>query len=314
MGIATILIVYYHMPYSQDLLSPIGEIFKNRCFSGVDIFLFLSGFGLYFSYCKDNNKMHFYIKRIKRIYPSFFIVTILICIYQNDAIFDIISKLSTLGYWFGYPFVSWYISAIFMFYLLFPFYMEIFNKNPQVVSILTILFGVIITIPIYFIFSDLRIGFFSRIPIFTLGIFSGYISKTKNVILSKCRLWFISISLIIIGAISGIVLKYYLPQYIDAWNPLPFIFITPSILIILTIIFESYYLETINTYIIKFFTFIGLLSLEIYIIHEPLMSLLKFPPTSFNLFIVEFVIIILVSYIAAFFLQRFINKIIKMKI
>jgi peptidoglycan/LPS O-acetylase OafA/YrhL len=309
MGIATLLVIYYHMPYSPGFLSQVGQVIKNRCFFGVDIFMFLSGFGLYYSYLHDSNKLNYYTKRIRRIFPSFFVVTILFSLYQKDSICVIFSKLSTLGYWIGYPYVSWYISAILMFYLLFPFYIEQFNKNPIVVSIVTIFLGILTTIPVYLVFNDLRIGFFSRISIFSLGILCGYLSKTKTIRLTGHELWLVNIALIIFGAVSGFALKHFIPKYIDAWNPLPFIFITPSILIVLAVIFDCHYLRAINIYVIKYLEFIGLLSLEIYVIHEPLMSLFKIHPTTYGFFILEFFVVLVVSVVSALYLKKFINLI-----
>ncbi|MGG6547118.1 UNVERIFIED_CONTAM: acyltransferase family protein, partial [Prevotella sp. 15_C9] len=41
---------------------------------GVDMFFFLSGIGLWYSWAKDSSTNTFYLKRIFRIYPTWLIV------------------------------------------------------------------------------------------------------------------------------------------------------------------------------------------------------------------------------------------------
>ena len=56
MGFAIIWIMIAHLKVSFDFI-PLQAI-KKIGYGGVDIFLFLSGFGLYFSCSKDNFKRH----------------------------------------------------------------------------------------------------------------------------------------------------------------------------------------------------------------------------------------------------------------
>ena len=66
MGVAMIMVIVYHL--FCWVYNPIG-IF-NIGYIGVDVFLFLSGLGLSYSYEK-NSIVHFYKNRIKRIYPIY---------------------------------------------------------------------------------------------------------------------------------------------------------------------------------------------------------------------------------------------------
>ena len=45
---------------------------------GVDMFLFLSGIGLWFSWMKNPSTKHFFIRRYLRIYPAWLIIA---CLY-----------------------------------------------------------------------------------------------------------------------------------------------------------------------------------------------------------------------------------------
>lgn len=67
MGIATLWVLLFH--YGKIGI-PIIDSLSTLGYGGVDIFLFLSGIGLSFS-IKDGVKS-FYIKRILRIFPTYF--------------------------------------------------------------------------------------------------------------------------------------------------------------------------------------------------------------------------------------------------
>ena len=71
MGIAMLFIILFHVSLPRnDLffgLRRMGNI-------GVDMFLFLSGIGLWFSWIKTPSARHFFMKRYLRVYPAWLIV------------------------------------------------------------------------------------------------------------------------------------------------------------------------------------------------------------------------------------------------
>ena len=71
------------------------------CQGGVDVFLFLSGFGLYYSGMKSDNPLRFYSKRFKRIFPSFWVV-MLLTFWLIDKLHwpNVLWGGSTLAFWF----------------------------------------------------------------------------------------------------------------------------------------------------------------------------------------------------------------------
>ncbi len=75
MGAAMIFVILFHVGLPRDDtffgLRRIGNI-------GVDIFLFLSGMGLWFSWTKKPSLSHFFSRRFLRIYPAWFIIA---CLY-----------------------------------------------------------------------------------------------------------------------------------------------------------------------------------------------------------------------------------------
>ena len=87
MAIALIWVAFYHSYF------PIGSkmiaFTVARCgYGGVSLFLFLSGFSMYYSYKKDNNYLSFIKKRFKRIIPFCIPLILLNMLIRHDLFFD----------------------------------------------------------------------------------------------------------------------------------------------------------------------------------------------------------------------------------
>ncbi len=172
MGTAIILVLFYHLMGACGSSFKLLKIFMGG-YIGVDIFLFLSGLGLCHSY--DNHTLKdFYKRRFVRIYPLFLLFAIIRTLMHTNllnikvSLWDWFCNLTTLSYYqIGGFFIDWYLSALFILYLLFP----IFRKKTNIV---TISLSIALIIIIYYFVGrpywtyDCLI---SRIPIFMAGIY-----------------------------------------------------------------------------------------------------------------------------------------------
>lgn len=132
MGLATIFIIVFHSSiYVKDIT--ILQSLKNIGDFGVDMFLFLSGIGLYFSYTKDRNKVKFYKNRFIRIMPYYIPIAIVWYMFYNIVFEGDIQRslidISTLGFWIHGNMCMWYISAILVLYLITPYYIDLMKKT-----------------------------------------------------------------------------------------------------------------------------------------------------------------------------------------
>ena len=81
MGAAMLFIILFHVPLERS-----SEFFGlRRCGNvGVDMFLFLSGIGLWFSWVKNPSVWQFYKRRLLRIYPAWLVMASLYYIPRFD--------------------------------------------------------------------------------------------------------------------------------------------------------------------------------------------------------------------------------------
>lgn len=258
MGIAIVWIILYHAPLviHNSFLS----LLKNRGYIGVDIFLLLSGFGLYFGFHKyKSNVKSFYRKRLIRIYPVFFIVVSVSAILRQNSWYEVLVQLSTLGFWFRSYTYAWYISLILLLYLLYPWYMRFFEKKPLQVTVLTscismvlaVLFAVLLP---FTNFQDL----FVRIPIFILGVYWGSLCKISPNMQLPVYLFALFLGMSFFITFMG---NKYLVDYKTLINPISCYFMAPAICCICILCLN--YVR----FIVPFFSFLGSMSLELYLVH-----------------------------------------------
>ena len=281
MGFAMLWIMAFHIPELSGI--KLFDFIQSVGYGGVDIFIFLSGFGLYFAMSKyDNNLDKYYKKRFMRIMPEFWFVLVIVFLLQMDYSLDSFCNLiwdaSTLRYWIGEPSPMWFISFIIVLYAIYPFYFRLFKNYGMKVPVLFICFGLLflcgyayMSVHIYEnnLIGGVTIFSFARIPIFIIGSIFGYLANEecnytlRNKDKSLCLIcFFIAILLL------GYSLKFA-QDYLCTCSLyfLPFIVITPVLCVIFSICFEKY------KYIDKLFAWIGTLSLELFMCHAYIFKL-----------------------------------------
>lgn len=202
-------ILYIFIVHCWKAISPNPSLYKiERVFtiggnSGVDIFFMLSGFGLYYS-LKNNSILRFYFNRIKRIALPFLIVIIAFALYSKWGVVEFIFNLFGINYFINkFNLYFWFVPAICLLYLLFPLYFVLFDKVKSKG------WGTIVSISVCVLVSVFLSGFIAewnayllslinRIPLFLLGVYLGYLDKTKEIVISKKFILF-SLFFLILG-------------------------------------------------------------------------------------------------------------------
>lgn len=241
MGIAMLFVVVFHA--FCWIYNPVGGF--NIGYVGVDMFLFLSGFGLASSF--EKNKLSiFYKNRLKRIYPmySLAVLTTYLFLCQNDwGIDDLLYNLSSLGFYTkgGTQRYDWYLESLFTLYFLFPVFYHLSK-----LKYIALLFLFMLTVFVLYKYDvpwwyDCFIG---RLPIFLYGIMFTQCYKSAKYI----------------GAL-GVVLYIPCRLYVSQ-------FLASSLLVIAIIFIVSYFIRHLNSSVNNVIIFIGKHSLEIYIVNQ----------------------------------------------
>lgn len=132
MGLATLLIILCHMP-AHGVVMPefVAKILSNGGI-GVDVFLFLSGMGIYFSLRNKNISLHkWYLKRLVRIYVPWFIFAIPFYVFTwngDESVSYLLLKLSTFSYWVDGNGL-WFVALIIPLYFVSPLLLHLIKKR-----------------------------------------------------------------------------------------------------------------------------------------------------------------------------------------
>lgn len=133
MGFATIMVLLFHQYTVQG--NVVLDIFSHIGYWGVDIFLFVSGFGIANSLSK-NSKSVFFLNRVKKVMPICLVVGLfglVIDILHNDVdLVNLVPKLFCLN--------NWYIYTISIYYLFSPIIIKVMKWKAWVLPIMV--FGV----------------------------------------------------------------------------------------------------------------------------------------------------------------------------
>lgn len=220
MGIATLMIIICHSCCGTKVIMPefLEKKFFYGCY-GVDIFLFLSGIGLYYS-LSNKGKNHiptkdgtlsFYKKRFYRIYISYLLAFTPFCLifFLLDlySVKDCILCISTLEYWL-FRRGAWFVSLILLLYLIAPFlYRVLVGKYRWIIAMgIIIVLMILGCLPIEDM-STTSVLFniqaaFSRVPSFIAGLAIGRSCKEGKQINIKGIAIFFVVS-IVVSSILG---------------------------------------------------------------------------------------------------------------
>jgi len=315
MGLAMLLILIFHSSIDLSHINIIRSL-KDTGDVGVDIFLLLSGIGLYFSYTKNNNKKYFYRKRVLRILPTFIPVAVVwYCAFTlvfRGKIIDIFLGITTLGFWIKGSLTWWFISAIFVLYIVTPFYLDFMNKNPRQITLITsmllILLGLIIRFTVLDSILDYLLIFICRIPIFIIGLYIGNrIINKEEIFLKNSIIYFFAILGLIISLLTVNSNFIYIPFALRYYAYIP---LSLSICLLATSIMDKF-----SDKKFKLLTFLGMYSLEIYLFHERILFILSFSEKiividryHIVLNIIAYLLAVIVAYLWSNIVSKFISR------
>lgn len=190
MGIAILGVCLLHAfdwaGIGDSVIAKVISPFARIAFT--DGFLFLSGFGLYYSFSKNSDLRQFYLKRVNRVLLPYMIMGLpfflLSLINYNISLPVFLLKLTSLYFWFWGNDGMWYISMSVALYFLFPVvYRFLFIQQKEQVVLVKTLLIVITCVAVNFVLYALAPHYYSMVqigitkaPMFFIGMLVGWYS------------------------------------------------------------------------------------------------------------------------------------------
>lgn len=289
LGVALLWIILFHLPVN---LGPL-QYPKVIGYGGVDICFFASGIGCFYSLSSNANVFDFMKRRIKRLAPTYLIFIIMWLLFQyicGNLDFQMaIGNMFALQYLTGNGnSFNWYISAIFLFYLLAPYFKAIVEQKNTVHKIVFLTFLLICSIPFWN--ADTYIIVITRLPIFYLGMLFADMCR-KNIIIDRKKIITLAVFFILgFGSLffAFLFANQYLWSYGLYWYP--FILITPALCLAISYICMILEKTKATTKIVRLLSLCGDYSFELYLIHILIFAIIPKVTSSFNNSTIRYVI------------------------
>ena len=267
MGAAILFIILFHVPLARS------DMFfgLRRCGNiGVDMFLFLSGIGLWYAWVKNPSVGHFYKRRLLRIFPTWLVISSVYYLqrfnWQSGDYLDLLLDITVnWGFWLNDELTFWYVPAIMMLYLWAPWYMKLIQHDPlyRWLPVLMVCWCVVVqwVVPVHQAVGHIEI-FWSRVPIFFIGINCGEWVRGEQRLAPSGR-WLVWVTFLMTAAAC-----IWLEQERHGRFPLfaermVYIPLTVTLILLLCDLCRS-----LPRWSLRVLVFLGGLSLEIYLIHN----------------------------------------------
>lgn len=268
-GCAMMWIMLAHSGF--DFSSKLFGYLKMWGYGGVDICLFASGIGCYFSLEKDSDGLRFLKRRVIRLAPAYLCFLPLWMAYRiavsnlplQAALGNVLGVQSFTG--LGNSF-SWYISALLLIYLLAPYLKSLADRvNGMRRQLLVV--GVLIVLSIPFWGVHNLIITVTRLPVFYIGMLLAKACRQDKQLEKRDLVVCLFLLLAGIGFLCGAYRFFPDQLWSHGLHWYPFLFITPGLCVLISLAFSA--LERVKWFgwISNLINLIGKNSFELYLVH-----------------------------------------------
>lgn len=311
MGIATLLVIFGHSAGNGVVMPGWLESLCGLASVGVDIFLFVSGLGLWYS-LNNRDESGFwvgikcwYLKRYKRILLPYLLIIgfqQFLQVRHGAPIDQALVDFSTISYWTNHR-GTWFIAMLIPVYAITPIHYKICEKIGHPVLYTMVLVGIVVLVSAMDYDTGTEVGnqmllnvkhVLYHFPSFLLGFMLAPYAKTKKKI---SNLWMICLP-IVVALFMRILSWGYWPGFLF----LPFI------------AFCCYFLRISGNVILKIFDFFGRISLESYLLNSVVGSWiiwylpqLYYSPINQGCYL-SYSIVCVVGTLIAFFVNRLCSR------
>lgn len=271
MGVSMLCVVFFHSGFDLNDV-PILSIFKQWGDIGVDMFLLMSGMGIYHSLSKKPDTSAYIRSRFRRILPAHLVVCgcwffLLDIVLYREGLLAFLMDVTSLNFWINGRLTTWYLSSLLVMQVLTPIYLKIWKRYPRFdwlcIPVVYMLCGIITYTPEWNSALEHLLVFFYRIPAYLVGLSIGrrICNQRSEVSASVPIVGFaLALSILVLSISSGLT-PFYLRWVLRYAAYLP---LALMLCVAVSRIPES-----------RILTFWGTRSLEIYLLHEKVLWVLS---------------------------------------
>ncbi|MCD7786206.1 MAG: acyltransferase family protein [Oscillospiraceae bacterium] len=238
-------------------------------YAGVDVFLLLSGIGLYYSMERDPSPLRFYRRRLARLLPPFLLVAL---VYEGTrwaagaiGAGDFLRNVTLISYWTRGDQSYWFLAAVGLFYLCYPLIYRMIKARHRLLQTLVLAASVAMAFALWRngVLFYRYCGLVFRIPVFLLGCYAAPAVKAGR----RLRTW-----PTLLFCAAAALLCWYLWIFCDPWYLRMYLFLPLSAALCLG---GGILLSFVPTSCVaKRLLLTGGVTLELYLMHEKLISVL----------------------------------------
>lgn len=321
MALAIILVILCHSTVQLNgAFQWAFSAVRQFCQIGVDIFLFLSGLGIYSSLKKNNDALAFYKKRSVRLFVPYIIVLSiwgLAQIFHNTTggIIGFVYSYSLITFFLRGDLSEWYMAAIVPLYLFSPLLVKYINKKQNGLHVL--IFATFVLSLLFFFcancFSETKYGkaftivneiFIVRIPVFLAGIsFGKMMCQEEQKCMSMQKTGFALLFGVTLFVLNNIVFpgnKLWFSQ----WYISRAIF---GIICIPLLLYVGYAFDAANknSKLMRAMRYLGTITLELYLLHVKVLAYLdSLLPKNAFISILSNILAVFISLVLAYLVNK----------
>ncbi|MDO4811224.1 MAG: acyltransferase [Eubacteriales bacterium] len=278
-GVATLWIIVFHS-YLCEVYFPtiVGKLITYGNM-GCEIFLFLSGICLYFSYHKDERLLPFMERRLIRLYVPIALICTWYWLYQLvqsglslGSLKTLAANYLTLSLWLTGDQQIWFVSLLMLVYFLYPYiYHVLFDgKHTGLSTVLLLALTVVLTLLLKYTnakYFDTVAVAVTRLPVFLIGCYFG----RKVYKGDPCPRWLIPVCAVVFCGVIAVLNRDVLHSICRRYF---YLFGGIALTFVLAWFFHAVHWKPIHAV----FRFLGNMSLELYLLNIILIRLYRLTP------------------------------------
>lgn len=318
LGLAALMIAWFHSGFL--IRYPSVDAVNTFMYTGVDIFMFLSGLGAARSLSR-RSPQDFYKRRFLRLFPAYLPVVTLWFLYavcprfvninaENAPVYltQYLGNIFMTGELLSLPGqLNWYIQAIVWFYLASPLLLPAARKATESILSAVLLFSGLLLFLCTFSGHIMQMAI-SRLPLYVIGMMAQLLAdREKPVAISPICAWLVAAAALAVPLWFFVNDEESLTTLCLWW--LPFALVTPGACMLLSRAFTAMQKNSVSRGFCALLRLLGKNSFELYIIGTPAFQIVKnrLPDLSDPLWLAVMIVVILGACVYGTIMRAIVN-------